>query len=50
MAAQVKVFEDAEADQRGEALSVGRNLMEAHVAVIDMDGVHRIAAVQIEIG
>ena len=47
--AEIKMIENAERDQRGDALSVGRNFMDRHVAVVERQRLNPIAGVCREI-
>ena len=46
----VKVFKNAQRDQRGDALAVGRNFVQRVAAVIDADGFHPVERVRRHVG
>src|SRR5215813_14077964 len=50
MRAQVEVVEDAERDQRDNALAVGRDLVQSVTAVVHLERLHPVGLVRLKVG
>ena len=49
MRRQIKIFQYPQTEQGGQALAIGRNLMQPHLTVIQVDGADPVADVRCEI-
>src|SRR5262245_57898991 len=50
MRAQIKVVEDAERDQRHDALAVGRDLVQGVTAIVHREWLHPVGPVRLQVG